>query len=239
MIPPCIEHDQSSSFDAGLQKETGCGDSERCITFQAEDERVVEKRPLPSNTLSVFRAPPALPNSLASQCPIRSRFLNRLGISKLERTQTSACNTVEGRKQSRRDSFEEILKKDYGQPDENVDALLSMSASLRDCARRHKIGQNRGVRFRKAVTIHPIPCRTDYSERMRCALWTPTEVLQENVARNSLEFAAENWDWRQVVDDKDMVLCAGKRIHPVHFVAEQCNLRRHFFTVMSAQQKSR
>jgi hypothetical protein len=118
------------------------------------------------------------------------------------------------------------------------------------------------VSFDVAVTVYPIPLRTQYSSRIRNSLWTPVSELQENAARNCVEFAAENWDWRQAADDDDMVIYYGEKIHPIHFVAQQeqplllpeaagasaaaavpmqqeqeFSLRRMLFSVLSAQKQ--
>eukprot|EP00957_Ditylum_brightwellii_P179667 13686345-Ditylum_brightwellii.AAC.1 len=41
-----------------------------------------------------------------------------------------------------------------------------------------------------------------------------------NATRNVIEFTAENWDWRQAVEDGDMIICSvtGERVHPIHYV---------------------
>jgi hypothetical protein len=78
----------------------------------------------------------------------------------------------------------------------------------------------RCVSFDAAVTVHPIPLRSQYSNRIRNSLWTPVSELQENAARNCVEFAAENWDWRQAAEDDDMVVYHGEKIHPIHFVVD-------------------
>jgi hypothetical protein len=93
----------------------------------------------------------------------------------------------------------------------------------------------RAVSFHSAVTVHPIPKHTAYSNRIRATIWTNPMEMQESAARNCFEFAAENWDWRQVAEDQDMVHYQGERIHPIHFCHEY-NMRRQFCAVMSAQQ---
>jgi hypothetical protein len=66
----------------------------------------------------------------------------------------------------------------------------------------------------------------------------PYQELEANAARNIIEFAAENWDWRQVYEESDMVILQGQEepVHPVHFMKE-CNMQRQFLLVMSAQQQ--
>jgi hypothetical protein len=77
--------------------------------------------------------------------------------------------------------------------------------------------------------------RNEYSTRIRKQLWSDRTEIQRNASRNSYEFAAENWDWRQVAEDKDMIQAVtGELIHPIHYI-QHCNLQRQFFLVMSAR----
>lgn len=85
--------------------------------------------------------------------------------------------------------------------------------------------RSRSVSFDEYVTVVPIPNRNAYSERIRAQLWTPPVEMQENAARNTFEFAAENWDWRQVTDEKDMVDYNGELIHPIHFMIHDYDVR--------------
>jgi hypothetical protein len=77
----------------------------------------------------------------------------------------------------------------------------------------------RSLRFFPTVTVHPIPLHSAYSSRIRNTVWTSAAEMQENVARNCLEFSAENWDWNQVLEDQDMVMYHGEKVHPVHFAS--------------------
>ena len=63
------------------------------------------------------------------------------------------------------------------------------------------------------------------------------QELQLNAARNVLEFAAENWDWRQATEEKDMVIVDDHTlVHPVH-LHRQCNMQRQFLMIMSAHRQ--
>jgi hypothetical protein len=96
--------------------------------------------------------------------------------------------------------------------------------------------QTKGVHFVDTVTVHPILKHSAYSRRIRRTVWTDAREMQENVARNCLEFQAEGWALDGVLDDHAMVLYEGERIHPVHFAHLQTrNVRQQFCAVMSAQ----
>lgn len=78
------------------------------------------------------------------------------------------------------------------------------------------------ITFKDDVNVVPIPMRNEYSGRVRTRLWNSAHQIYRNAARNSVEFAAENWDWRQVYDDEKMCICCttGDLIHPVHYNLE-------------------
>jgi ribosomal protein L12E/L44/L45/RPP1/RPP2 len=77
--------------------------------------------------------------------------------------------------------------------------------------------QKRTLRFAPIVKVHPIPRFTAYSKRIRETVWTSAREMEEEVARNCIEFAAEDWDFQKVLEEQDMVLYHGQLVHPVHF----------------------
>jgi hypothetical protein len=63
--------------------------------------------------------------------------------------------------------------------------------------------------------------RNEYSKRVRSRLWSTALEIHQNAARNTIEFAAEGWDWRSVAEDESMYVCVatGELVHPVHYEA--------------------
>lgn len=74
------------------------------------------------------------------------------------------------------------------------------------------------VGFADIVSVVAIPMRTAYSSRIKARLWSDRSEIHENVRRNTVEFAAEGWNWRNVTEDDGMFVCSvsGALIHPVH-----------------------
>lgn len=78
--------------------------------------------------------------------------------------------------------------------------------------------RKRSVSLHKSVSIIPIPSRDEYSCTVKERLWSSSAELCANAARNSIEFASEGWNWRDVVEDEEMFVHkpSGELIHPVH-----------------------
>ncbi|KAL7465210.1 hypothetical protein ACHAXS_005540 [Conticribra weissflogii] len=98
------------------------------------------------------------------------------------------------------------------------ESLTPHSSRRNSGAEKSKIPKRR-VTLRDDVAVIPIPMRTEYPDAIRARIWSSAVELYENAARNSIEFAAEGWNWRTVTDDEYMVQSAsGERIHPIHFI---------------------
>jgi hypothetical protein len=72
--------------------------------------------------------------------------------------------------------------------------------------------------FNEEVVVCPIPKREEYSKRIKERLWLSAEDMMLNTHRNSVEFAAEGWDWRNTPEDDEMYRClaTNELIHPIH-----------------------
>jgi len=80
-----------------------------------------------------------------------------------------------------------------------------------------KSRSKRRVSLHSDVRVISIPSRTDYPSLVKERLWSSATELYQNAARNTLEFAAEGFNWRNVADDAQMLSSSsGEKIHPVH-----------------------
>jgi hypothetical protein len=136
---------------------------------------------------------------------IRTRYLSRLGVGASKVAPMPACV------QNRRDPAVGVLKK-HKQEAEPAKARVSFKAS---------------------VSVHWIPNRNTYKDRD--AIWTQKDDFRKSAERNSVEFAADGWDWRQATEESDFICCQDELIHPAHFRA--CNLQRQFLMIRYAQQR--
>ena len=163
----------------------------------------------------------------SSNKQVRDRLLRQLGIPNGSATDMNSSSTAAGdmknipsksmlyRGHRALPVMKETLKASKNTcPDRNRLASGTNSPKL-NSARQRKARIN----FNEEVAVVPIPMRGEYSERMRCRLWSNAEEIYENAARNSIEFASEGWDWRNVCEDDDMYVCSVSKelIHPVHY----------------------
>jgi hypothetical protein len=97
-------------------------------------------------------------------------------------------------------------------PENRIDVASSASSTGADTQAEKRLT------FNETVAVVPIPMRHDYSHRVRERLWNDVDDIIINAQRNAMEFAAEGWDWRTVVEDEYMYrdAASGELIHPVH-----------------------
>jgi hypothetical protein len=99
----------------------------------------------------------------------------------------------------------------------NTDSLVVPSSVSSSTSIQSK-SQKKRITFNDDVCVAQIPMRNEYSDRVRSRLWSNRFEIHENATRNAIEFQAEGWDWRSVVEDEGMFVCtsSGELIHPVH-----------------------
>ncbi|CAJ1930627.1 unnamed protein product [Cylindrotheca closterium] len=97
-------------------------------------------------------------------------------------------------------------------------ASLSSSHTTSDSVSETSSAANKRLTFNETVTVCSIPNHDAYSKRIKEQLWNTPEEIMANATRNSIEFAAEGWDWRNTLEDENMYRCVGsnEKIHPVH-----------------------
>ncbi|GMH65380.1 hypothetical protein TrLO_g12702 [Triparma laevis f. longispina] len=78
--------------------------------------------------------------------------------------------------------------------------------------------KSKRISFSTAVSVLPIPLRTEYSTRASSLMWSSASSLWENAARNALEFGAEGWNWKECLEDERMIYWRNEKVHPVHFI---------------------
>ena len=173
------------------------------------------------NSTTTAASDPAFQRTDNDSQRIRERFFQRLGIESPPQLQipNHLKHTDPSLLRPSRSvvSFEQALKDD--------DDPASLSSSPTTSATGSSTTAAAAVHFDSSVTVLLIPSRHDFSNRIASELWTPLDELQENAARNSLEFAAERYDWKQVVTEHDMVVVGNELVHPIHFgiVLDSCN----------------
>jgi hypothetical protein len=153
---------------------------------------------------------------------IRQQYLSRLGFTNDKSGPLKAVSS-----QHPQNSSVKALKKfsyvddlnDSGFSDDDSYADKTGTSptdvtDLRTSMRKEK----RSVSFHESVNVHLIPNKDMYSRRIKDYIWTEFDEIATNAERNSVEFAAENWDWRQACEEENFFTCpeSGQKIHPAH-----------------------
>ena len=113
---------------------------------------------------------------------------------------------------------------------------LTSHASCNSVPLLKKMRSKRRVSLHNDVAVVPIPSRTDYPSLMRQRIWSSASELYQNAARNTIEFAAEGFDWRRVAEDDQMIQGpSGERVHPIHYM----NMASLGYTTMNCEQEKK
>lgn len=166
---------------------------------------------------------------VSSADDIRLRFLNRLGIQKSTPISVAPIKP----------SFSHRNTKDTEQdPTSDNDSHKDRSSSFSSCSSfGSSNGSRRSVSFDEQVTVRPIPRHDEYPCDIRTKIWADPHEIYENATRNSIEFAADNFDWQHAAEEDEFVpTLAGELVHPIHY-ARQFNIQRNFLLVMAARQQ--
>ena len=237
---------QSSESSNGSQDEqTGHGNTqhtpqqdatEKACPLSVEREVVIKSRPKAATAASIR-------SRFLFSLGISEKEKMMQNASRSKRDEVSP-RTI---RRKRSPSFQEALKGDFGQPSEDDETSLTLTTAsgtssssplwsaqqssswlsflsepggvVTGLAEMNGKSPHQGVSFDACVTVHPIPNRDAYSDRIKKLMWQSSAEMQENAARNCFEFASEGWDWQNVASDEEMILTeTGERIHPVHFL---------------------
>ena len=97
---------------------------------------------------------------------------------------------------------------------------IANTATATSFSSRHRRRRS-GVTFNNSVTVYPIFKTSVYTPTMILALYTQRDELRVNKLRNKREYAYEDYDWRNVVEEIDMTYSPStgsseQLVHPVH-----------------------
>lgn len=107
--------------------------------------------------------------------------------------------------------------------DRSFDNIISLAT--REDLSVSSIPRQRKVSFDSTVKGVTIPSRFSYSNRTRINLWSSTEDIQQNLARNEKEYSYDGNDWRTAKEESDFLRCSSSSssssiedlVHPAHF----------------------
>lgn len=107
---------------------------------------------------------------------------------------------------------------DHDDHDECIAAATNLIPTINDRSNDKNSTLSKHVSFQISVQVRVIPSVDMYSEQMKEILWTPPIHMAANVTLNRIEFAHENHDFRQVLEEDAFLICpkTGHPIHPAH-----------------------
>lgn len=170
----------------------------------------------------------------ATDSRIRNNLILKLGVVKQceeqqpTRSKKSMLGNVEVSTEPLKSKVEENIIESHGwglsaffskSPATSTIDLTALASTPCDssCSETSSVAHKR-LTFNETVQVCPIPKHQAYSKRIKAELWNSPEEIMANATRNSIEFAAEGWDWRNTLEDENMYTCVGsnEKIHPIH-----------------------
>ncbi len=158
---------------------------------------------------------------------IRQQYLRKLGFVN-DRNPTLMTYSTSSSSFLSNSSRSDISLQRFSYQDDLNDCESYISSSSTSWSRKlgtspttiigFKSTTRRTVSFSTKVDVHLIPHKDMFSERIKKLIWSEADELAENAQRNSIEFASENWDWRQACEEDNFFICpeTGNKIHPAH-----------------------
>lgn len=186
---------------------------------------------------STLRSMPAIRTKAkaSSSQQVRRNFFQKLGIGShkssvpvAERSVRDLRNIPRYHEPLQYDEDEERLREEQRQsspsrlsvsPTGAADDICQLPSPMKSSSSKLK----KQVSFHESVAVVPVPMKDEYSNRIRTKLWSDAVEICENVERNLVEFAAENYDWRCACMEDEMYVCGvtGDLIHPIHVETRQ------------------
>jgi len=185
--------------------------------------------------------------NLQSSCIIRNRYLSALGFDTSRNVHIGKFHHSDGENGTKTRMFEEPMKMEDARSSMDHVQNIVVHPSAVNYEHQAKLITNGSSRRKYSVSFQPevsvclIPSRHSYPTRVKKHLWPDSIELSGNTQRNLIEFAFENNDWRQVIEEDRFYLCktTGERVHPVHYarllLQRQCP---YFSNVPSVLKKS-
>jgi len=172
-------------------------------------------------------------NSACQSNEIRSRLLNKLGIyeqsTKIGSGSESPSIGEKSRFDGRYSHTASKMPQNYHKIHPPRRGAVPFHIPLKSGSSKHPTVDHvtsktkPKIAFSNTVSVLPIPMRNEYSSRIQKRLWNDRLETSQNIARNTMEFAAEGWNWRTVTEDDGMYVCSvsGALIHPVHCLRQR------------------
>jgi hypothetical protein len=177
-------------------------------------------------------------SSSESSDRIRSRYLLKLGVIGAQQGGSaivSCSSSTSASLMSSTATFATSKGKETTNGRGHIDSECPYSVHEPTGRTNSSSSVNKMVRFKSQVQILAIPHHSQYSSQTKQQMWTSPEELEEMTYRNYFEFASEQWDWRQAVEEDDFCFFAGTWTHPAHVT--RFSPSRQFCWIRSARQQ--